>query len=206
MKSPSTPRPSTLHVRNFRTRMREQGLVKKDVWIRPEYARELQQIEQRLREPDTGAAPQAMHAWTLEGIRHALLQSSAVALGLLQLELIEGAEPSLHLVMREYGDLSVFLAVGGELIVVEAYLWPASLVADADAFNAHVLRTRKLLPLSGISLQDVAGEPGYTMFGALDAHSSLSSLMFEIETLADNVLTAAEAYAGFLKPEEARDA
>lgn len=199
MKSSSTPSPSTLHVRNFRARMREQGLVKKDVWIRPEYARELQQIEQRLREPTAGAAPQVAHAWTLEGIRQALEQSSAVALGLIELERIEGAEPSLRLVMREYGDLSVFLAVGGEQIMVEAFLWPASQVADADAFNAHVLRTRKLLPLSGITLQDVAGEPGYSMYGALDAHSSLSSLMFEIETLAENVLAAAEAYARFLK-------
>ena len=43
---------STLHVRNYRERMREQGLVKKDVWIRPEYAEELASIEKSMREAE----------------------------------------------------------------------------------------------------------------------------------------------------------
>ena len=41
---------STAHVRAFRERMREQGLVKKDVWIRPEHAAELTAIEKAMRE------------------------------------------------------------------------------------------------------------------------------------------------------------
>ena len=40
------------------------------------------------------------------------------------------------------------------------------------------------------------------MFGALDAHSRLASLMFEIETLAENVLGATDAFAGYLLPAE----
>ena len=43
---------STLHVRNYRERMREQGLVKKDVWIRPEYAEELAAIEKSMRDAE----------------------------------------------------------------------------------------------------------------------------------------------------------
>ena len=210
MKSATNPRPSTLHVRNFRARMREQGLVKKDVWIRPEHARELQAIEQRLREPEAGAnVPGAevdgagpWRPWSAASIHHALAQSSAVRHGLVDIDLIDGAEPSLHLVMHEYGDLSVFLAVGGEQILVEAYLWPVADVSDPDVFNAHVLRTHKLLPLSSISLQDVAGVPSYTMFGALDMHTSLPSLMVEVEALADNVIAATEAYSDFLLPQE----
>lgn len=199
------PRPSTANVRAFRDRLRQQGLVKKDVWIRPEYAEELRRIESSLRQPGQDAAHpagggDAQPAWTVASIEQALLQSSAVRDELIMLERIEGAEPSLHLVMHEYGDLSIYLAVGGEQIIVEAYLWPVAQVADTEAFNAHVLRTHKLLPLSNISLQDVAGEPSYTMYGALDAHSGLPNLMFEIETLADNVLGAAEAYARFLIP------
>lgn len=205
MKSPGAPvRPSTLHVRQFRDRMRQRGLVKKDVWIRPEYAAELSAIEKSLRESGRGLAPlpgaQPTAGWSIETIEQALEQSSAVREGRMAIDLVEGAEPSLHLSMREFGDLSVFIAVGGEQIVVEAYLWPVGQVADPDAFNAHVLRTQKLVPLSTISLQDVGGVPSYTMFGALDAHSSLASLMFEIETLAENVIDAADAYAGFLKP------
>ncbi|MGP1665823.1 MAG: hypothetical protein ACTS5I_07930, partial [Rhodanobacter sp.] len=48
-------KPSTLYVRHFRERMRQQGLVKKDVWIRPEHAQELAVIEKALRDPRSGA-------------------------------------------------------------------------------------------------------------------------------------------------------
>jgi len=212
MKLPdSSIRPSTVHVRQFRDRMRQRGLVKKDVWIRPEYAAELSAIEKSLRESDRESMPAsspgglpASAGWSIQTIQQALAQSSAVRQGRVSVDLVEGVEPSLHLSMLEFGDLSVFIAVGGEQIIVEAYLWPVDHVADPDAFNAHVLRTHKLIPLSTISLQDVGGVPSYTMFGALDTHSSLPSLMFEIETLAENVITVADAYAGFLKPLRAR--
>lgn len=197
---------STLHVRNFRERMRSQGLVKKDVWIRPERAQELAAIEKAMRDPDRPLDLPALPAlesgagWAIDTIRHAIGQTSAVREGRISLDLIEGAEPSLHLQMHEFGDLSVFVAVGGEQIIVEAFLWPVAQVLDPVAFNAHVLRTHKLLPLSMIALQDVGGVAGYTMLGELDTRSSLANLMFEIETLADNVLNATDAYAAYLRP------
>lgn len=196
-------RSSTQHVRAFRERMREQGLVKKDVWIRPEHAVELAAIEKAMREArdpmqpmpgDDGKGP----GWSLPTIRHALAQTRAVRDGLIEIETIEGAEPSLHLVMRDYGDLSIFIAVGGEQIIVEAFLWPVSQVRDPAAFNAHVLATHKLLPLSTIAIQPIGGVPSYAMFGSLDTHSSLANLMFEIETLAENVIHATDAYAPYL--------
>lgn len=212
----TAPRPaikaSTLHVRNYRERMREQGLVKKDVWIRPEYAEELAAIEKSMRDAERDAGipylptQPAEAGWTVAAIRHALQQASTVRDGRISVETIEGAEPSLHLVMHEYGDLSVFLAVGGEQILVEAYLWPVEDVVDPAAFNAHVLSTHVLLPLSTIGLQRIGGVAGYTMFGALDTHSSLANLMFEIETLAENVISATEAYRPFLRTATRRKA
>jgi len=197
-------RSSTQHVRAFRERMREQGLVKKDVWIRPEHAAELAAIEKAMREAGRDPAQPGPSEegrgppWTLPSIRHALAQTSAVRDGLIELETIEGAEPSLHLVMREYGDLSIFVAVGGEQIIVEAFLWPVAQVVDPAAFNAHVLATHKLLPLSTIAIQSVGGVPSYALFGSLDTHSSLANLMFEIETLAENAIHATDAYAPYL--------
>ena len=199
-------RSSTQHVRNFRERMRGQGLVKKDVWIRPEHSEELAAIEKAMRDPDRHLELPSLPAlesgagWTIDTIHHAIDQTSAVADGRITLDLMEGVEPSLHLQMHEFGDLSIFVAVGGEQIIVEAFLWPMSQVLDPVAFNAHVLRTHKLLPLSMIALQDVGGVAGYTMLGELDTRSSLANLMFEIETLADNVLNATDAYASHLRP------
>lgn len=197
---------STLHVRNFRERMRGQGLVKKDVWIRPEHAQELAAIERAMRDPDRHLELPALPllesgaGWTIEAIHHAIGQTSDARDGRITLDLIEGAEPSLHLQMHEFGDLSIFVAVGGEQIIVEAFLWPVAQVLEPEVFNVHVLRTHKLLPLSMIALQDVGGVTGYTMLGELDARSSLANLMFEIETLADNVLNATDAYAAHLRP------
>jgi uncharacterized protein YjfI (DUF2170 family) len=195
---------STEHQRRYRERLREQGLVKKDVWIRPEYAAELAAIEKSMRgqERDPATPVQTESGWSIGAIRHALTETSSVRDDLLTVETIEGTEPSLHLVLHEYGDLSLFVAAVGEQIIVEAYLWPVAMVTDPALFNLHVLRTQKLLPLSTIAVQAVAGVPSYIMFGALDAHSRLASLLFEIETLADNVLGATEAFAGYLLPAE----
>ena len=69
--------------------------------------------------------------------------------------------------------------------------------------------TYNVLALSGIVRSDirssigssapVGGVPSYAMFGSLDTHSSLANLMFEIETLAENVIHASDAYAPYLR-------
>ena len=57
----------------------------------------------------------------------------------------------------------------------------------------------RFVPLSTIAIQPVGGVPSYAMFGSLDTHSSLANLMFEIETLAENVIHASDAYAPYLR-------
>lgn len=200
------PKSSTEYVREFRERMRREGFVKKDVWILPEYTQELAAVERRLRVPRGAAGIRAegdgfSTAWTVRTLHAALAETNLVQRGTVGLELLEGGEPSLHLMMRDYGDLPVFVAVGGEQIIVEALMWPVEDVVDPAAFNVHVLRTHKVLPLSTMGTEVIGGVACYIMFGSLDTHSSLSNVLFEIETLAENVLSAAEAYAPFLRPE-----
>lgn len=202
------PKSSTEYVREFRERMRREGFVKKDVWILPEHAQELAAVERRLRVPGGGdgrAGDGAAAAWTARTLHAALVETHPVQAGYVLLELLEGVEPSLHLVMREHGDLPVFIAVSGEQIVVESLMWPLADVRDAAAFNAHVLRTHKVLPLSNMAIEVIGGVACYIMFGALDTRSSLANVLFEIETLAENVLNAAEAYAPFLKEDVLKD-
>jgi uncharacterized protein YjfI (DUF2170 family) len=196
---------STEYVREFRERMRRAGLVKKDVWIRPERASELAAFEKRLREPAEAAGEadpdRAFRGWTVASLGAALLGSRPVQEGRIGVEVLDGAEPSLHLVMHDFGDLPVFVAIGAEQITVEALMWPVDDVVDPAAFNAHVLRTHKMLPLSTLGIEPIAGRPCYIMFGSLGPQSTLPQVLFEIETLADNVLAAADAYAPFLRPD-----
>ena len=138
--------------------------------------------------------------WTATGLYEALSATEQAAAGGIGLELLEGVEPSLLITMHEYGDLPLFLAVGGEQIVVEALLWPVEQVLDPDRFNREVLRTHKLFPLSMIGIQaGVEGGEHYIMFGSLSGASTLSDIVFEIEMLADNVIKATEAYEPHLQ-------
>ncbi len=138
--------------------------------------------------------------WTTHQLFDALRKEPLWSEGVATVELIEGVEPSLHIVMKQFGDLPLFLTVAGEQIVVESVLWPVEDITDVHAFNDAVLRTHKYFPLSTISLDAMTdGRDYYHMFGALSASSLLSNIVFEIEILATNVIQATEAYAEFLR-------
>jgi uncharacterized protein YjfI (DUF2170 family) len=197
---------SAHYQREYRKRLREQGLVKKEVWIRPENAKQLSVLERQLRQEveedwlnGVSAMTVSNQAWTTVGLYEALRDVELFSSGKASVELIDGVEPALHLVMNEYGDLPVFLTVAGEQIIVEAVLWSVSEVNDVAAFNDAVLRTHKYFPLSTISLDNVGPDADYYhMFGALSSSSILDNVVFEIEVLASNVIQATEAYADFL--------
>ncbi|WP_068829292.1 biofilm formation regulator BacA [Pseudomonas sp. BMS12] len=198
---------SAHYQRLFRQRLREQGLVKKEVWILPEHAPLLAAFERKLRQPqprlDSTEKEGGMsmpQVWNAQALFDALAATELFKDGRAAIELIQGADASLHITMAEYGDLPLFMAVVGEQIIVEAVLWPTSEVRDVAAFNEEVLRSHKLFPLSCIGLEKLPdGQDCYTMFGALSATSILSNVVLEIELLADNVIKATEAYEGFLK-------
>ncbi len=207
---------SAYYQRQYRQRLRDMGLVKKEIWILPQRAAELHHLERELRQPGAGrglAASSAAHEeseaeimktiklWTTTELHEALAASELFTEGRASLELLNGAEPCLHIVMHDYGDLPLFLTVSRQHILVEALLWPASTVLDSEAFNREVLRTHKFFSLSTVGLEAVPGEgENYIMFGSLSAASILPNIIFEIETLADNVIRATEAYEDFLAP------
>jgi len=204
---------SAHYQRLFRERMRNLGLVKKEVWILPEHAKQLAAVEKKLRQPRDQVAPleveegmSMQQVWSAQALYEALSATELVKSNQVALELIQGSDSSLHATMREYGDLPLYLAVIGEQIVVEALLWPATDVVNPAAFNEEVLRTHKLFPLSSIGLEKMPnGQDCYIMFGALSSSSSLTDIVFEIELLADNVIKATEAYEDFLKPNDKQE-
>lgn len=211
-------RSSAYYQRRHRERLREQGLIKKELWVLSEYADELAAIERRMRQPRdespqaarvdqetqgeqvmSGMSMQSSSLWTALALHTALAASDGVRDGAISIELIDGAEPGLYLTMHDYGDLPLFMAVVGRQIVVEAMMWPVSQVRDPARFNEELLRTHRLFPLSTLGIETIDGEAVYIMFGALSASSSLSDVLFEIETLADNVIRATEAYEWHLQ-------
>ncbi|MDO8343255.1 MAG: YjfI family protein [Cellvibrio sp.] len=202
---------SAHYQREYRNRLREQGLVKKEVWILPENARRLAMFELELRVSakqvvSSGLLPakgesrmtDVVNRWTTASLYDALTKADMFTAKRADLELIDGVSPALHIIMYEYGDLPLFLTVSGEQIVVEAMLWSVSEVNNPSLFNETVLRTHKYFPLSNISLDKMDGDDCYHMFGALSSASSLQDVILEIEMLASNVIQATEAYSEFL--------
>ena len=202
---------SAYYQREYRKRLREQGLVKREVWIRPEHVSVLSAVEKKLRHLGSSSLVELSQttgvsfmsetsSWTTERLYLSLKESELGVSGGVSIELIEGIDPAVHITMHDYGDLPVFLTVAGEQIIVESVLWEASEVSDVVGFNEAVLRTHKYFPLSTISLDKIGdGLDYYHMFGALSSMSSLQNVVFEIEVLANNVIQATSAYSGFLK-------
>jgi uncharacterized protein len=192
-----------------RQKLREEGLVMREVWIQPQHAPVLLKVEKLLRKPN---AHPLIHA--LKGVSAAMTTGPVTTQTLLPdlqagslgsshrytFSLIEGLEPVIQAVAHDYGDVNVYIAVTGEIAIVQATLFPVARVRDTARLNDRILRTEKLFDLANISIDmHPDGSEFYVIYGALRATSALSDIEFEIDTLARNAVDAAGAYREFVK-------
>ena len=199
---------SSYYQSRYRARLRENGYVKREIWIPPDYTKILKDCETALRAGVMPFIPKTVterkmsedRNWTTATLYEALAQSETAGEGEIEVELVEGADPGILITMTEFGDLPLLMSVSGSQILVDTLLWPVDAVNDPAAFNEMIMKTHKLLPLSTFGIrQGPDGRDYYEMFGSLSAASILESVLFEIETLADNAMQAAEAYQSDLK-------
>ncbi|TDI64158.1 MAG: DUF2170 family protein [Alphaproteobacteria bacterium] len=199
---------SSYYQSRYRARLREKGYVKREIWIPPDYTKSLKDCETALRIGVIPIIPKTVTEkkmsedanWTTETLYEALAQSAPAGEGAIEVELVEGADPGILITMTEFGDLPLLMSVSGSQILVDTLLWPVEEVDNAAAFNEMILKTHKLLPLSTFGIRPGPdGRDYYEMFGSLSAGSILESVLFEIETLADNAMQAAAAYQSDLK-------
>lgn len=192
-----------------RDRLRAEGLVSREVWILPENAPVLLKLEKLLRMPNVNPLIQA-----LKGVSTAMSNAPVSTLTLLPglqsgqlsasarytFSVVEGLEPVILAVAHDYGDVHVYVAVTGEIAIVQATLFPVARVTDTARLNERILRTEKLFDLANISIDsDPDGTEFYVIYGALRATSNLDDLEYEIETLAHNAVNAAAAFREFVK-------
>ena len=208
MDSFMAPKKSSYYQSRYRARLRENGYVKREIWIPPDYTKILKDCETALRAGVMPFIPRTVterkmsedRNWTTETLYEALAQSETAGEGAIEVELVEGADPGILITMTEFGDLPLLMSVSGSQILVDTLLWPVDEVSDPAAFNEMIMKTHKLLPLSTFGIrQGPDGREYYEMFGSLSAGSILESILFEIETLADNAMQAAAAYQSDLK-------
>ncbi len=201
-------RKSSYYQSRYRARLRDNGYVKREIWIPPDYTKILKDCETALRAGVMPIIPKIVTErkmsedgnWTTETLYQALAQSEPAGEGAIEVELVEGTDPGILVTMTEFGDLPLLMSVSGSQILIDTLLWPVEEVDNAAAFNEMILKTHKLLPLSTFGIRPGPdGRDYYEMFGSLSAGSILESVLFEIETLADNAMQAAEAYQSDLK-------
>jgi uncharacterized protein YjfI (DUF2170 family) len=192
---------STDYMRDMRLRLKEAGLVKREFWIRPENVDALRGIEKALRQPFLGQKIKLEDFmtentnWTTSSLHKSFAGLDAVVNGDIELAVTDGAEAGIRLTLKEFGDLPIYIAVVGDQVLADTTLIEVDRIKDTVAFNEAVLRSRDLFPLSSVGIERLAdGQEVYCLFGALSAASSLTVVMQEILTLADNVIRAAEAF------------
>ncbi len=211
---------SAHYQRLHRQRLREQGLVKKEVWILPAYSAALSLLEKQMRQPAAQPSSMAINRQeiTMEssthsphiGYRHvheladALRQTPQVQAGRLRIEVLDGADASVLATVPEFGDLPVHLALSGEQLVVEAFLWGTEDVRDKAGLNEQILRLQKLFPFTTMALEPRAhNHEAYVMFAAMRTSSASDDIVAEILTLADSVIQVTEALTPYLAPTQA---
>lgn len=214
-KTPAPSSAATERIRAWRQARREAGLVKLELWV-PEAARD--DVKAAVRaivtdstrgphlagrprrptsDPITSGDDHHMDAvietpWTVPAIKDALDASALLREGEMTLRVLEGADAVLLATMHEYGDLPVYLSVGGAQIVCSVLLWPVAEQADRHAFNEFLLKAQRVVPLSNFAITNVGGEDVYELMGELSCKTTLQTILIELRTLAENAIDATE--------------
>ena len=131
-------------------------------------------------------------SWTVPAIREALNASDLLREGELTARVLEGAEPVLLVSMHEYGDLPIYLSVGGAQIVCSVLLWPVAEQKDTAAFNEFLLKAQRVVPLSNFAITTVDNQDVYELMGELSCKTTLQTILIELRTLAENAIDATE--------------
>jgi uncharacterized protein YjfI (DUF2170 family) len=145
-------------------------------------------------------------SWTVPAIKAALESSDLVRDDELTARVLEGAEPVLLVTMREYGDLPIYLSVGGAQIVCSVLLWPVAEQSDPARFNEFLLKAQRIVPLSNFAITAVDGQEVYELMGELSCKTTLQTILIELRTLAENAIDATELRETFGAPASTGDA
>ncbi len=209
------PSPEAQRQARFRERLKSRGLKTITLNVLPLYHPLLKALEKRMQRDNTppslliaeidstmstplaqpmsaasAVAPTA--AWTARPLFEAL-QPYLTRYGMAA-ELIDGADPTIHIVVDDDGEMDVTMAVSGDQIFVSVPLVTVGDVADVPGLNDACLRMNPINPLSNLGIvRQADGEDVYIVFGELSSRSPVLNVLEEIRVLADNALDAAEA-------------
>ncbi len=103
-------RKSSYYQSRYRTRLREKGYVKREIWIPPDYTKILKDCETALRAGILPIVPKTVREtkmsedgnWTTQSLYQALEDSGPAGDGEIKVELVEGTDPGILITMAEF--------------------------------------------------------------------------------------------------------
>ena len=107
MDSFMAPKKSSYYQSRYRARLRENGYVKREIWIPPDYTKILKDCETALRAGVMPFIPRTVterkmsedRNWTTETLYEALAQSETAGEGGIEVDLVEGTDPAILITM-----------------------------------------------------------------------------------------------------------
>lgn len=140
--------------------------------------------------------------WSIPELYKALKESQLVASDDVSVQIIEGDQPTIQLNLNKVGGVQAYIALSGEQLIIDALLIESKQVRDKAAFNEAALRSRDLFPLSSIGLETMSnGTEVYSIYGVLDATSTLQHVITEVEALSRNIESAMDAFSEYFNIE-----
>ena len=142
----------------------------------------------------TESAPQH---WTAESLSEAIRNCDAG--DEISVSAPDGSDNVIVASMRSHGDLTIYISVSGEQIVVSTLLWPVDEQENEAEFNRFILKAQKVVPLSNFAITEADGRDYYELIGELSSDSNIATILLELRVLAENAISAAselrEAFA-----------
>jgi len=179
----------------YKDKLRERGLVKREVWVLPENQYLLKQLEFKLRNA-TMSFSQLKECSTMD-VNDLFSQFQVLdpSNGIYSCELVENTDVlELRVVDRE--DFPIYTTVGDQQILMILPLLNVSEVSEKDrvSLNETMLQMNTMLPLSDFAIVNEQ----YVLFGALSVKSAFNEIVEEAVTLAGNVESALELFDDLL--------
>ncbi|MBL4907478.1 MAG: DUF2170 family protein [Sneathiella sp.] len=189
-----------LRQQRLRDRRRSLGLVQVEVWVPPTGRKLIRELESELNNKFQNTVTkdrQLMKKFTAEDLFTQLNETEEAANGEMTISRIDGETPVIQALVQDIDEFPVMVTVGEEQILAIVNLWTADDILDGKVgeLNDMLLRANLPVPLSSFSIINNQ----YVLFGALSINSSISEVVEEITTLANNVIEALESCQEYLK-------
>ena len=112
-------------------------------------------------------------------------------------EIIHGEMDVLQILIESREEFPVYVTIDDNQILCVSYLWQEQeiIAATRDELLDTLLTLNLPMPLSSFS--KVGNQ--YIVFGALNIHSAVADVVFEIEALSQNTLDALDLLTDYLK-------